>query len=318
MGTKSYTIGDLARLSGQSVRRIRFYSDKGLLPPSHRSASNYRFYTEVDLAKLDLIRALREAGVELAVISRLLRHRLSLHEVLQARLEVIETEITARRRTAAVLRATLRIPNPLEEDLRRIWTMSKISNQEMRSLVGRFVDRIATDAVMDETWRQRMVETSVPELPEDPTLEQISAWDELATMLADESFARELQEETRSFWTDALDPAAYQATSLEIYEAATQSVEAGLPPDSPGGQAVARLWLERSAQAMGRKPDAAFVAWHTAQYERNFGRIGRYRELLAALRGQVITQAETRAWTWLNEAMKALVETDQPFSITAP
>lgn len=40
----AYSIGELARLSGQSVRRIRFYSDKGLLPPMLRSASNYRLF----------------------------------------------------------------------------------------------------------------------------------------------------------------------------------------------------------------------------------------------------------------------------------
>lgn len=55
MGTKVYTIGELARLSGQSVRRIRYYSDKGLLPPSDRSAGNYRIYSEADVARLDLI-----------------------------------------------------------------------------------------------------------------------------------------------------------------------------------------------------------------------------------------------------------------------
>jgi hypothetical protein len=40
------------------------------LPPTVRSAANYRLYTDLDLAKLDLIRALRDAGVELAVIAR--------------------------------------------------------------------------------------------------------------------------------------------------------------------------------------------------------------------------------------------------------
>ncbi|MGO4840581.1 MerR family DNA-binding transcriptional regulator, partial [Rhizobiaceae sp. 2RAB30] len=34
-----YTIGELSKLSGVSVRRIRFYADKGLLPPSTRTFS---------------------------------------------------------------------------------------------------------------------------------------------------------------------------------------------------------------------------------------------------------------------------------------
>ncbi len=32
-----YRIGELARLSGLSVRTIRFYSDRGLVPPAKRT-----------------------------------------------------------------------------------------------------------------------------------------------------------------------------------------------------------------------------------------------------------------------------------------
>jgi DNA-binding transcriptional MerR regulator len=39
MNGKVYTIGELSGLSGVSVRRIRFYSDKGLLPPAARTAT---------------------------------------------------------------------------------------------------------------------------------------------------------------------------------------------------------------------------------------------------------------------------------------
>jgi DNA-binding transcriptional MerR regulator len=100
MGTRTYTIGELARLSGQPVRRIRFYSDEGLLPPAVRSDSNYRLYSEDDLARLDLIGALREAGVGLDAIGQLLRAHGDVRDVSGA-------EIAAKRRITAVLRAVL-------------------------------------------------------------------------------------------------------------------------------------------------------------------------------------------------------------------
>ena len=65
-----HTIGELSRLSGVSVRRIRFYSDRGLLPPHERTAANYRVYAAADIARLDLIRALRASGLGLAAIRR--------------------------------------------------------------------------------------------------------------------------------------------------------------------------------------------------------------------------------------------------------
>ncbi|QNQ08428.1 helix-turn-helix domain-containing protein [Sphingomonas alpina] len=307
MGVKLYTIGELASLTGQSVRRIRFYSDKGLLPPNIRSASNYRLYADADVARLDLIRALRDAGVGLAAIEKLLRSRLSLRDVLRTRLDILETEILAKRRTAAVLRATLRVPDPAANDLRRLWTMSRLSNAQMRTLVETFVDRIAEGAPIDDDWRERMMETSVPDLPDDPTEEQIAAWEEIATLLEDEGFAQELRAETSAFWTDALDPAAYQDASLKTYEVVTRAVDQDLAPDSAEGRAIAQEWLRTSARAMGRTPDRAFIDWHIAQYDKLSGRMGRYRELLAQLRGETVTKAESRAWSWLNDAMKAAV-----------
>lgn len=306
MGAKFYTIGELARLSGQSVRRIRYYSDKGLLPPSDRSAGNYRIYSETDAARLDLIRALREAGVGLAAIGKLIGRRLSLADVLQARLAILETEIAARRRMAAVLRATLRLPNPADADLRRFWTMANRSNKDMHALVERFVERIADGATMDEDWRRRMIETSVPDLPDDPTPEQIAAWTELADMLEDEDFARDLKTEMAAFWTGAFDLAAYRDAALATYGAAQAAIAKGISPQAAEAQAIADAWLGDSARAMGREPGRAFLDWHFAQYEKQSGRIGRYRHLLAVLRGENDSAKPDRVWAWLNDALRAL------------
>ncbi|SFI09868.1 MerR family transcriptional regulator [Methylobacterium brachiatum] len=306
MGAKTYTIGDLARLSGQPVRRIRFYSDKGLLPPTLRSAANYRVYTDEDVAKLDLIHALREAGVGLDMIRRLLARRLSLHEVLRTRLEILEAEIAAKHRVATILRATLRIPNPADGDLRRIWTMSILSNQQMKALAEQFVDAIAAGTALEGPWRRQILAMSVPELPEDPTPDQIAAWDELSRLLADPTFIREVQEGTKAFWTDALDPGEYQVASRLAYEKAADATARDLSPRSPEAQAIARTWLADSAHALGRTPDSAFRDWHVAQYERNAGRLGRYRELLGMLGKDFPIAFDRMVWRWLNDALTAL------------
>ncbi|WP_240801818.1 MerR family DNA-binding transcriptional regulator [Streptomyces sp. A1136] len=37
-----YSIGELSRRTGLTVKTIRFYSDKGIVPPTDRSPAGYR------------------------------------------------------------------------------------------------------------------------------------------------------------------------------------------------------------------------------------------------------------------------------------
>lgn len=66
------TIGQLARYVGVSIRTIRVYHDKGLLPEPGRDSSGYRRYTAHDAVELIKIRTLAEAGVPLARIRDLM------------------------------------------------------------------------------------------------------------------------------------------------------------------------------------------------------------------------------------------------------
>jgi DNA-binding transcriptional MerR regulator len=49
-----YGIGELARLTGLTVRTIRFYSDSGLLPPTERTHAGYRMYDICTTHRADL------------------------------------------------------------------------------------------------------------------------------------------------------------------------------------------------------------------------------------------------------------------------
>ncbi|MEV0555640.1 MerR family transcriptional regulator [Streptomyces sp. NPDC050597] len=94
------TIGQLARYVGVSIKTIRVYHDKGLLPEPDRDASGYRRYGANDAITLIKIRALAEAGVPLARIRDL---RSAPDEKFQQALREIDDALTARIRG---LRAT--------------------------------------------------------------------------------------------------------------------------------------------------------------------------------------------------------------------
>jgi DNA-binding transcriptional MerR regulator len=66
-------IGDLARLVGTTPRTIRYYEEKGLLPPApDRAAGQHRVYDEQDVARLrELLRMRNLLGVPLEELREL-------------------------------------------------------------------------------------------------------------------------------------------------------------------------------------------------------------------------------------------------------
>ena len=67
-----YTTGEVARLSGVSVRTVQYYDDRGILVPSELSEGGRRLYTDDDLKRMHVICFLRDAGFSINNISALL------------------------------------------------------------------------------------------------------------------------------------------------------------------------------------------------------------------------------------------------------
>ncbi|USI88392.1 MerR family transcriptional regulator [Rhodococcus pyridinivorans] len=72
LGARMLTIGQLADLAGVSVRTVRHYHQRGLIPEPIRDASGYRRYRSWHLVRMLRIRALAEIGVPLAKVGDLL------------------------------------------------------------------------------------------------------------------------------------------------------------------------------------------------------------------------------------------------------
>lgn len=66
------TIGQLADFAGVTIKAIRHYHERGLLPEPDRDSSGYRRYTAKDAIDLVKIRTLANAGVPLARMKDLL------------------------------------------------------------------------------------------------------------------------------------------------------------------------------------------------------------------------------------------------------
>jgi DNA-binding transcriptional MerR regulator len=68
-----FTIGEFSKISGLSVKALRFYDEKGLLKPAQvDAATDYRYYDDVSVERARIIARLRELQFSLDEIARFL------------------------------------------------------------------------------------------------------------------------------------------------------------------------------------------------------------------------------------------------------
>lgn len=59
-----YTVGQLAKLAGVSVRTLHHYDDLGLLRPAHVASNGYRLYRRAEAERLQDILFYRAAAMK--------------------------------------------------------------------------------------------------------------------------------------------------------------------------------------------------------------------------------------------------------------
>jgi DNA-binding transcriptional MerR regulator len=105
-------IGELARRSGLSISAVRFYSDRGLLPPAGIDpASGYRSYDDEQVDEAVVIRDLRRLGLALAEVETFLASPPEIGRALiEDQLRALERRLHDARAVAHTLHARLSEP----------------------------------------------------------------------------------------------------------------------------------------------------------------------------------------------------------------
>lgn len=182
-----YSIGELARRTGLTVKTIRLYSDRGLVPPADRTPAGYRRYGPDAVARLALVRTLRELGLGLDTIRRVLDRDLPLGRVAAEHAAALDAQIGILRLRRAVLVAAAGREATFEE-MERMHQLATLSEAERRRLIDDFLGTVFGGPV-DRTGPAAAARRSLtPELPERPTEEQVTAWVELAELSLDPDF----------------------------------------------------------------------------------------------------------------------------------
>lgn len=296
--TMLLTIGQLARRTGVPVRTIRFWSDEGVLPETDRSHGGYRRYDARAVARLDLVRTLRELGLGLDDVRLVLERQRSVEEVAAAHVRAIDTQI----RSLRTQRALCTMLAGGEWSTRKAALMNdlaRLSAAERQRMIDEFVDAVfaGTDPDAPGAGIATAMRSMPTDLPDDPTTEQVAAWVELAELVGDPAFRARVREMAV---TGSAQPAApQQADPAAVAEHAGAALTAGVDPASAQGQEVlARIVgtdLDRAARAELADTITTF----------SDRRVERYWALLGVLNGWPARPATVPAFEWFAAALRA-------------
>jgi DNA-binding transcriptional MerR regulator len=294
MSDELFTIGRLARRTGVPVRTIRFWSDLGLLTPAGRSSGGYRLYDTEAVARLDLVRTLRELGLGLDLVQAVLDRQTTLAEIADVHVRALDAEIRSLRLRRAVLR-TVAARGSTTEEMALMHKLARLSALERQDIIDDFVDR--TFEGVDGGRIAEAMRKMPAELPDDPTPEQVDAWVELAELVQDESFRERVREMALGRRPDREEPANYDAGP--VIEHAGGAVTQGIAPESPAGREVLDRIVEPSMPAAGRAELREQLIRYTD------ARVERYWQLMGVINDRPAFPAAVPAFEWLIRALQA-------------
>jgi DNA-binding transcriptional MerR regulator len=107
MDDQLWHIGDVARLSGVSSRTLRHYDDVGLLRPSRTTSDGTRFFDRAALLRLQRVLLLRELGLGLPEIRRVVDGETDELSSLAQHRHELASDLRRRTRLLATIDATI-------------------------------------------------------------------------------------------------------------------------------------------------------------------------------------------------------------------
>ncbi|MFI8823431.1 MerR family transcriptional regulator [Streptomyces sp. NPDC053431] len=289
-----WSIGELAERAGVTVKTVRFYSDRGLLPEAGRSGGGHRRYGPEALDRLRLIRSLRTLDLPVSDVGRVLDEDDALEDVVARRLSEVSGRLTALRWREASLR--LLRDCPPEQRAERLRLLGDVSLPPDTTALARFWRRtlpVRLPAALAAT----VVDAAVPQPPADPTPAQVLIFARLHALVARAAppvvHLADLEHR----------PALLYPGLGEAYDLAAPAVRAGRAP--AGGEALDRF-VAAYADALGARDTRAF--------RRGLARlmvtsadplIGRYWQLAGELADEQDGPTPGAAHGWLCAALKS-------------
>ncbi|WP_149179742.1 MerR family transcriptional regulator [Streptomyces sp. TRM49041] len=248
----TWSIGELAERAGVTVKTVRFYSDRGLLPEAARSAGGHRRYGPEALGRLRLIRSLRGLDLPVAEVGRALERDDVLEDLVAAHLRELGSQLAALRWREAALR--LLQDCTAEERADRLRLIGAVTTPPSTATLALFWRRVLP-ARLPVRLFSTLTEAAVPQPPADPTPAQVLAFAQLHALATDRLATVSVCRPAPGVPGDTCRPAVLYDGLREAYALIASDVRARRPPYE--GEAL-DCFVAAHARSRGARDTPAF------------------------------------------------------------
>ncbi|MFI9586405.1 MerR family transcriptional regulator [Streptomyces sp. NPDC052236] len=273
-----WSIGELAEHAGVSVKTVRFYSDRGLLPEAARSAGGHRRYGPEALDRLRLIRSLRTLDLPVPDVGRVLDQEDALEDVIAGQLRALGSQLAALRWREAALR--LLRDCTAQERAERLRLVGAVTAPPSTEALARFWRRWLPPR-LPARLVSSILEQTVPQPPEDPDPAQVLAFARLHAFVSRPCVGNDRGQPAAHRPDEGYRPVVLYDGLAEAYALAAPALRAGRPPDV--GDAL-DCFVAAYARSRGARDTPAFRHRLGGVLAAD-PRIDRYWQLVAELAG---------------------------------
>ncbi|MFE1441134.1 MerR family transcriptional regulator [Streptomyces sp. NPDC058739] len=245
-----WSIGELAEFAGVTVKTVRFYSDRGLLPEAGRSSGGHRRYGPEALDRLRMIRSLRSLDLPVPEVGRVLEREDLLEDAIDAQLRELSSQLSALRWREAALR--LLQDSSAQDRADRLRIVGAVPSPPNTDSLARFWRRLLP-LRLPAPLVSAILEAAVPQPPAAPTPAQVLAFARLHALATDPRVAF-CRPDTRNA-AECGRPAVLYEGLGEAYGLAAVELRAGRSPAA--GDAL-DCFVAAHASARGLRDTPAF------------------------------------------------------------
>ncbi|MCU6712137.1 MerR family transcriptional regulator [Paenibacillus sp. J5C_2022] len=198
---KTYSIGEVAKLIGSTIKTVRYYDEIGLVKPAGYTEGGHRLYTTEDIWRLELTTTLRYLDFGIDDIRQIISGEVPVDKALDWQIESLEIQASTLNNMISILRDAKKRKGDSLQHIYDLVHARTINTEKRKQFLSEKVEETRLFEHFPTEWKDPLLfffNKYVVQQPKE-SARQTAAWQELQELMNDPQFVADLKEVESKF-----------------------------------------------------------------------------------------------------------------------